>query len=414
MDNLDKKIHSILSEELEMSNSYINMLNDTIDGLPDKNSKRKSFKFLKLALATTCCLTLIISGTVFALNKDNIINHAKDFFLVNKGIDTAIDNGYIEKTDINYISSNKTKVSLENILMDDFNLSFSLLINIDKNIDTSKIARIRIPNMIITDEENRILYCDDKTTFDNYCKEKNLNYTFGETSDNYINSGSNWYIKNKSADSKIFELVYNLYGNKYPKSKKLFISFTQINMTEKEISENEEIALSGNWNIKYNLPKKFYNRTAIVYSVKNCSNPNFKITEACLYNTGMRYSFETKLKEWYPEGANKKERDKAYDEQMKWIKKEEYQLFEIEQGSGDAYIRDEYLETKDGKKYYPLASSTEDQFTSYQVTGDFEHMQTFSLTKYDSNADKLKIHFSLHLPYLDEPEDVIIELERND
>lgn len=413
MDNLDKKIHSILSEELEMSNSYINMLNDTFDSLPDKNRKRKSFRFLKLALSTACCLTLIISGTVFALNKDNIINHAKDFFLVNKGIDTAIDNGYIEKADINYISSNKTKVSIENILMDDFNLSFSLLINIDKNIDTSKIARIRIPNMIITDEENRILYCDDKTTFDNYCKEKNLNYTFGETSDNYINSGSNWYIKNKSADSKTFELVYNLYGNKYPKSKKLYLSFTQINMTEKEISENEEISLSGNWNIKYNLPKKFYNRTAIVYSVKSCSNPNFKITEACLYNTGMRYSFETKFKEWYPEGANKKERDTAYDKHRKWYLSE-LNKNELNPDYINAYIRNEYLETKDGKKYYPLKSSTEDQFTSYEVTGNFEHMQTFSLTKYDSNADKLKIHFSLHLPYLDEPEDVIIELERND
>ena len=67
-------------------------------------------------------------------------------------------------------------------------------------------------------------------------------------------------------------------------------------MTEKEISENEEIALSGNWNIKYNLPKKFYNRTAIVYSVKSCSNPDFKITEACLYNTGFRFDFELNLK----------------------------------------------------------------------------------------------------------------------
>ena len=412
MDNLDKKIHSILSEELEMSNSYINMLNNTLDNLPDKNEKRKSFKFLKLALATTCCLTLIISGTAFALNKNNIINHAKNFFLVNKGIDTAIDNGYIEKADINYINSNKTKVSIENILMDDFNLSFSLLINIDKNIDTSKIARIRIPNMIITDEENRILYCDDKTTFDNYCKEKNLNYTFGETSDNYINSGSNWYIKNKSADSKTFELVYNLSANKYPKSKKLFISFTQINMTEKEISENEEIALSGNWNIKYNLPKKFYNRTAIVYSVKSCSNPDFKITEACLYNTGFRFDFETKLKEWYPENADKKERDKAFEKHDEWYLSE-LNKNELNSGYINGYIRDEYLEAKDGKKYYPLASSTEDQFTSYQVTGDFRHMQTFSLTKYNSNADTLKIHFSLHLPYLDEPEDVIIELERN-
>ncbi|MCI8965753.1 MAG: DUF4179 domain-containing protein [Clostridia bacterium] len=412
MDNLDKKIHSILSEELEMSNSYINMLNNTIDNLPDKNEKRKSFKFLKLALATTCCLTLIISGTAFALNKNNIINHAKNFFLVNKGIDTAIDNGYIEKADINYINSNKTKVSIENILMDDFNLSFSLLINIDKNIDTSKIARIRIPNMIITDEENRILYCDDKTTFDNYCKEKSLNYTFGETSDNYINSGSNWYIKNKSADSKTFELVYNLSANKYPKSKKLFVNFTQINMTEKEISENEEIALSGNWNIKYNLPKKFYNRTAIVYSVKSCSNPDFKITEACLYNTGFRFDFETKLKEWYPENADKKERDKAFEKHDEWYLSE-LNKNELNSGYINGYIRDEYLEAKDGKKYYPLASSTEDQFTSYQVTGDFRHMQTFSLTKYNSNADTLKIHFSLHLPYLDEPEDVIIELERN-
>lgn len=399
MDNLDKKIQSILSNNLDISEEYSNMINSTLKHLPNKNKKSFTFKKIKWSLIATCCFAFSISGIVFS---KNISNFVQNFFNYNKGIDTAINHGYLEEPAPNYIESNGTTVNLENVLMDDFTLNFSLSINTNNEIDISKISRIRIPDMIITDEENRILFCDNREVFETYCQNNNLDYEYTEFTENYINSSSNWYIKEKSSENNTATLVYNLSGDNFPKSKKLIISFNQINMSYNEISENEENILTGNWNIVQELPEMFYNRKAILYNIKNCNYSDLNITEAYLTNTGMRFEFTANFKKWFDEDASQETKDEAYENFRVWRMKE------LE--NDRKLIYDEYLINEKGEKFYPLESSTEDAFTQYQVTGDFLHIQTFNLTQFDDNSNNLTLHFIINLPY--EKREVTIELEK--
>lgn len=400
MNDFDNKIKSIINDNIPISNDYYKMINSTIDSISPKTNRNFHFNKLKSILATACCFCCIISSIVFG---KEIVQFVKGYFFHNEAIDTAIDNGYIDIPAQNIIESNNTKINIDNLLMDDFNLSFTLNIQLQDEIDVSKIKRIRIPNMIITDENNTILYCEDEKVFNNFCTENNLKYNFNEFSSKYIDSGSNWYIKNKSINTNSVELIYNLFGTNYPKSKELKIYFTKINYSQNEISENEEFVIVGDWNIPYQVSEKFYNREAYVYNVVSCSNPEIKILDASLYNTGFKFAFETQCKEWYSSDATQEEIDKSYADYQNWKS--------VERQNGRKLVYDEYIITEDNQKYLPSDSSFGDSITKYNVNGMFTHYQTFNLTQYNTNINKLKIYLTINLPY--KKENVVIELERN-
>src|SRR5699024_4176910 len=130
----------------------------------------------------------------------------------------------------------------------------------DESIDINSIYRITLPNLMITDEQKRIIYCIDETTFKEYYQKNNLNYSWNEFNDNHLRSGANWYIKNKMADSNSVELVYNLYSNKYPKSKYLYLNFSEISIQNNPNDNSITHTIDGNWNLDLEVPEKFYNR----------------------------------------------------------------------------------------------------------------------------------------------------------
>ncbi len=396
MDNLDRKIKHILSQNIS-TKEYQNTVYSILSNLPtQKNNKTIRFSKLYHILAIASCFTILISGTV--LGKKFFIKY---FYNTNKGLDTAINHDYIDEPSKVTVESNETTIQLKNILMDDFNLSFSLLITIPTDIKVSS-SKIDIPDMIITDDANRILYCANKESFDTFCQNNKLDYIYNEFSEDYINSGCNHYIKNKLSDNTI-ELVYNLYGDSYPKSKKINIYFENINIYKDESYEKLETSLNSTWSISYDLPEKFYNREAIVYSVKSCTNPDINITEACLYNTGMRFEFNTKFKEWFSENATQDEINKAYSDLESW------RINEITKYNRGYYIYNEYIIDNNNNKYFPI-SELGSSYTGYLVNGDFNHMVTFDLTQYNANINNLKLHFTINLPCINE--EIIVELER--
>src|SRR5699024_2602668 len=89
-------------------------------------------------------------GIVFASNT------IKNFFNNSKGLDTAVENGYIEQGGEDVVSNN-TDITVKNFLMDDFNLSFTLEMKFDESIDINYNYRITLPKLIITDEQKRII-----------------------------------------------------------------------------------------------------------------------------------------------------------------------------------------------------------------------------------------------------------------
>lgn len=396
-EDFENKLKDAFSQHIELSHSYQNMVRTTLR----EQKRKKSIKLKAIrTLATSCACVVLVTSFVYAKDISKWINY---FFDNSKSIDTAIENGYIEEPDMEYISSNGTDARVENFLMDDYNLSFTLDIKFGDNVSVNEINRIRLQDIIITDEENRILYCEDRETFDTYCKEKNLNYEYREFNENYIDGSNNSYIKNKDENTNSIKYICNLQGNQYPKSKKIDVKFTKIGVYKQIDDKDNKTIMVGSWNLPLDVPEKFYNREEIVYTIKSCNYDDIYIDEFSVKNTGTTFAFHTKVEPIYNESDTEEvKRDK---------KNKMYQWYYKETLEGRDFIINEYIEEESGDKYYSATNDSENSKTNYLITGEFDHYQIFNLSKYNL-TNKLRIRFTLNLP--SETRDVIIELERRD
>lgn len=154
-------------------------LNIAIEQFKNENTLKEETKWKRYAMKRKlvvglCGGIILVSGVTFAANYNKII---RTFFL-GKGLDDAVQNGYIENPDMNYVNSNTTAtdkitdITLDNInvnakiedfLMDDLNISthftFEMDTKINETFNLDKIHHIELKDLIITDEENKILYC---------------------------------------------------------------------------------------------------------------------------------------------------------------------------------------------------------------------------------------------------------------
>lgn len=403
MDNLDYKIKNILSEEIVTGHKYQNMIRTT---LTEKNNKNKNFfvrKGFKLITAT-CMLCIITTSIVFA--KD-ISSWVKGIFNnKSEGLDTAIENGYILNSNMNFINSNGTEAKLNNLIMDDFNLNFTVNFKFTDEITVSEISAISLPDMIIVDNENKIIYCQDKKIFNEFCKSNNLSLKYKNFNEYNINSGSNWFIKEKNSQDNSLALVYNLYANDFPKSKELNLYFQKIEIERNENDKNNTF-ITGDWKLNIQIPSEFYNRNAIVYKVKNCSNPKINITEAVVYNTCMKLCLNIQEDIIYEIGDSQEVIDEKIRKKLDEENEENFK--KASQGDFESIIlfnNDPYVETTNGNKFYPANNSSEDSGYSHDyITGLISYWQTFNLTSYDT-TDNLKIFFKY------KGEDIWIDLEK--
>lgn len=261
--------------------------------LKEKNYWRV-YEMKKRIIAITMGGIMLASGVAFGFHSEEIINYMKG---LGKGIDTAANNGYIEKTNMetvqqdttvenNIIDNVKVGAKIDDFIMDDYNLSvkfdFEFDENIDKVINLEKIKNIELSDLCVSDENNIILYSAS------YNK-------------NAINSGFNSFIKANSKELRKTELQYNMYADKYPKSRKLNFKFSKIEF--QEIDKNEKTVLSGNWNINIDVPEKFYNRSEEYYKIVSSTNDRFNIYSAKLTDTGFEFGMTIKdeHKPTYPE-----------------------------------------------------------------------------------------------------------------
>ena len=122
-------------------------------------------------LATACASLVLVTGIVLATNIKTIQTQIRG---LGKGIDSAVEHGYIANPEMDYQNSDTTvnygkkidniniEAKIEDILMDDHNLStkfnFKFEEKISQYINLENIHNIELPDLIITDEENRILY----------------------------------------------------------------------------------------------------------------------------------------------------------------------------------------------------------------------------------------------------------------
>ena len=373
----------IFEEKINKNRIYQNVLLKIEDECKTNNGKNNKFlqenvfnilnKFMmKQRIAIGIALSIfIVSGVVLASNVDNIKKYFRGLGI---GIDSAIEHGYIETTDMNYIND---------------------------NVSVSKEPHTIIDNINLEAKIEDFLMDDHKKTFDEYCNNHNLDYTFCEFNENYLNNGLECFSYYDKED-KVVKLVYNMYTDKYPNSKKLNFSFNKLILTE-ENNENK-IELKGEWEINLDVPEKMYNRQSSSYKVINCENPNFQVTKAILTDTGFEFGLIISniekpkapqvLKELFEKLEDGEIEDEEYnklvedDEAIKkaseqyWYQMAPIQLAETETGRDITYVENER-----GEIFVQAGSQQEYKF----IDGDkFIFYQIFGMSKYDS-TDKIKV-----------------------
>jgi len=269
-----------------------------------------------------------------------------------------------------------------------------------------------------------------KEVFDDYCKEHNLPYIFGEFNENYMNNGLNSFIKYRNSTTNQINLVYNISADQFPKSKKLKFNFSKILLNEIYQNEKENnIILTGNWEINIDVPQKMYNRQTVSYKVKSCSNQNFNITTAFASDTGFEIGIiinEVQKPQNYLQVLNAEIQQELNEGKITETEVEERkntllrtskyqelidQYYPIEDtphaesDSGNIEYTS-YIENEKGEKFEKSLSPSRRQDSNFIDGNRFSYYETFELTKYEI-TDRLK----LQIIFKGKP--VIIELEKN-
>lgn len=384
-DNLDKKIKEAFIKEIDKPLEYENRIKNALN--KEKNTNK--FKILKL-VACFLLVTILLSSVLFSKNILAFIN----YLLRNDsrdGIKEAIDNGYIQEVKMKYINSNGTNVKVSEILMDDYNLSIIFDIEIPEIENIEELYNINLPNLIITDDENKFIVAEFEgpEKYEEFCKENNIEKSYNNIA--YSNGGYEGKIVTKY--DKTIEYMYTTYSDSFPKSKKLYISFDKIILKNNKTAE--QITVEGDWNLEVNLSEEIYNREETVYSVKNCTRDDLVVTKAEISNTAMKIEWITR---WgdpvYSENDSEEEKQRKTEE-----------FFNNTHSVRNILIQNEYVENSEGKRFYPVINSSDGNGGYNQMlNGMFRHWQTFNLTKYNA-TDNLKVVFEFN------GEEITIELE---
>lgn len=301
-----EKIYENLAENIGLENFKI---------IDKKNRRIKNI--LQTTLTVAIC-SLSITGMVFA--KDISTKIYENIYGTGNGYGKAISEGYVEKTEMEdevsvstieneetgeIIEDLDTKIKVEEFVMDDFSLSMTLDITLsDKVKDIVKIDDIwdiNFPDLVIYDEEYNVLHNGYSRSYEEFCKEKNIEPNEEEK---WYGSGLNGIIIEKKGNH--IKRTFNIYldGPYYPKSKQINLDLTRMRIGDEIEGEwgQEDIVIRGDWDISIDVPEKMYNRTSITYKQKSTSNKEFNVTDAVIYDTGMLVTvkFPTKKEDVKP------------------------------------------------------------------------------------------------------------------
>lgn len=238
----------------------------TIENALKNRSSEKSASFLKKVAIFIVCLGVVTATTVYA--KDIVDFFTNVFTNSNPGIDKAVENGYVQNVDMDFIVCNDVGVKVDYLLMDDHNLDISFVYKYFG--ETIKADNITFNDLSIIDESNNLIFCFSENQV-SYKKDFNIiktNAKFTE-SQNLINT--------QSIRSSLL-----LSSENFPRSKILTFLISNISLT----LDNTKNNIIGNWNFSINIENKFAQRNTITYNTIS-SSKFINSIETTLGNTSL-------------------------------------------------------------------------------------------------------------------------------
>lgn len=379
-DKFDETVFDYFRNNHETPTKITNAIKE-VNLRKEKKSIFDIYNLRKVAVATISLFT-ISTGVVFAKDISNFI---KNVFDDNKGVNTAVQSGYVYENV--YEDSKDTQMRITEMIMDDYTLDLNMVAKFDKDINVTGIENINIPDLIITDDANRILYSSNNQQSIDYCNKKGISNDYDTIKTITTNTSSSLFIYNADTNSMNFSINLSASDQKFPLSKEIYIKFNTIEMK----GNNQKYTVTGNWDTKIKVPNKFLNRESILYKVLNCNNDKVynDSIKAEVYETGMNFEMTMYWGD-YETWHNKMEEMRKQDVLSS-------QLINQEKS---------YVENENGEKYYPLQSTSSDGGYSFNTDGKLVKWESFGLTKFNM-TNKLKVV----LTTIDN-EQIIIELEK--
>ena len=350
----------------------------------EKIDMKKTHKNILKVVAIACCAMFSITGVVFA--KD-IGNFVKNLFgeSASEGVNTAVSNGYLADANTEYQNADGIEIKVDSFLMDDNNFDMNFKVKLsDKYNIRNMMFGMDIYDLKIVDENGKKVFATNQIE----TEEMRIYKTEQEAKENY-----DAYCGSSSSYAEIIgenELMYHLTATQsetsFPKSKKLFVTFSRIHVRKDQYEQPLNEWYKGNWNFELDVPEEMYNRDIEIYKVKSCSDENTIVEDATLSNTSFRISIP-----------------------LSTTDKVDYELLKTStpQSIYDKLaFQKEYVETSDGKKFEISMDGNNGYGVPTGTTQIESYKQSFNLTKYDA-TDELKVHI-----FTNKGEEIIIDFEK--
>lgn len=399
-------------------------------------NKKRKFINKKIGIAACACLVLT-TGVVFAKDIEDFVKY---YFGLNETVNKAAENGYVEEIDSNIVESEVVleeqekgividdidiSLKFDEFVMDDLVLSTNMTFEFDERIkevfDLDKLQHISIEDLIVMDDQNKILLCFASEPEFNKLKEKyNISQNYFEETENFYNCACGLDLLGHDKENNIIK--YNINVNNpnmfFPKSKELKFIFSKIKLekfeeyTGQDIENGEylksnSIILTGDWEFKFDVPEKMYNRKNVDYEVISVSSPDVEVYLTSASETGFCLgtiisnvveppSLDMKYIE---ESDNKYKNGEMTDEEwMEFMDELSQMLSDREIIKRTNWIKDEngmmtkekvsHVENEKGQKFYSALQMSKNDFLE---GNKFDFLDVYEMTKSDL-TDKLTVN----------------------
>lgn len=363
-----------------------------------KNRFEKNNIFYKNFIIIIAVLILTISAYVIA--KEIV----KRFFIDSSdGVESAVQDGYVENIEKNS-QSNGIKISVDSILMDDYNLAINFYLEFENEELVTNINYCKFPNLLILDENNNMLVAKFE---DEEHSELSEMVNISESNYSGINDGSeSIHIKSKTGNGIL--ITYITHSDQFPNSKELNIMVDKVEL----YNGNNELSnivktVSGKWNIKFNLPEDFFERNTDVYTLKESNIEGLELIKANLSQTGIKIEISTK---WGQQYYSDQDTYEIKLEKLRKINDEKLTFGYIVQ-NGISPLKNAYIQNSNGDVFYPAASSDSDG-GMYILDDEVFYFQLFNMTKNDA-TNEIVVYIEKDENYFDITNEKYIRLVLN-
>lgn len=244
----DKELEERLFNFFKENTDVPNYIDKAVDDAISRGKKRKQAQYkLRRIAVIIFCLAIVTTGGVFA--KEIISFITSIFTNSTPGIDSAVENGYVQNVDMDFVYDNNIGIKINNIVMDDTTLDISFLYDCS---EYKNINKINLLEYEIKDDKNNLIMKVYKNSNDVYEIDKNS-----------IIKGHVDMMNNNEFDSYYSNSI--LFKCDSIEAKKLYFNIDSIYI-ENGYGKKQK-SINGSWNFEIDIKEDFINNEKNVENI---------------------------------------------------------------------------------------------------------------------------------------------------